>query len=143
MADWTEKLVTEARTLAGQGYYVLGPPDDPDHATAFRAIQQLEAVGHPTALERAGELRQEFAAALIRQADDLWEQDGGKQFAVDFYIQAHQLDPENERAATRTEDQGEAPVGPAIGAARGRRDAGQLDSSRRGEVHGRAIRQML
>ena len=50
----------------------------------------------------AGELRTEFAGALVRVADGLWERDGGATFAVDYYASALVFDPEHARALERS-----------------------------------------
>lgn len=108
-ASVVEDLVAEARAAAGQAYYVYPPHDDPDRATAFTKIRELEALAGADGLvgrERALALRQEFAEALVRMGDGYWEREGGKEFAAEFYAQALVFDRENATAAERAGDQG-------------------------------------
>src|SRR5688572_24696461 len=99
-----DQLVSEARAAAGQAYYVYPPSDDPQGATAFTKIRELEALEGEEAEradEQAAALRQEFAAALVRLGDGYWDREGGKEFASEYYAQALVFDRENAIATER------------------------------------------
>ena len=98
-----EALTEAARAAGARANWVWPPRDDPDE-TAFRKVRDLEALaGEVEALadDRADELRQEFATLLVNLGDSYWDNEGGKPFARDFYLQAITFDPENERARER------------------------------------------
>ena len=97
-------MIAQARASAAKTYFVYPPADDPQQPTAYTAIKALEAMGgahEGEAMDRARELRHEFAATLVRLGDTYWDRDGGKPFAVDYYAQALVFDRSNERAGER------------------------------------------
>jgi tetratricopeptide (TPR) repeat protein len=86
-----ELLVDAARTAGARAYYVYPPADDRDLRTAYQSLIALEEVEGPLEDEAhaaAGELRQEFASTLERLGDAYWDKEGGRPFAIDYYIQA-------------------------------------------------------
>ncbi len=98
-----EALTEAARAAGARANWVWPPRDDPDE-TAFRKVRDLEALGgevEALADQRAADLRQEFATLLVNLGDSYWDNEGGKPFARDFYLQAITFDPENERARER------------------------------------------
>jgi tetratricopeptide (TPR) repeat protein len=100
-----ERLTHEARAAAAESYFVYPPADTPEAPTAYRKVLELEGqVGAAEALAdaRAEELRQEFAATLVRLGDAYWEREGGAPFASDYYAAALVFDPDLEHARART-----------------------------------------
>jgi len=98
-----DALTEAARAASARANWVWPPRDDPD-GTAFRKVRDLEALaGEVEALAdtRADELRHEFATLLVNLGDSYWDNQGGRPFARDFYLQAITFDPENERARER------------------------------------------
>ncbi|MBK6917620.1 MAG: protein kinase [Deltaproteobacteria bacterium] len=97
--DAVAQLADEARAAAALGHYVYPPADDPDAATAFAKVLELEAMTGPVAEDaraRAGELRTELADALARLGDTYAARPGGRPFASDFYGAALVFDPGRE-----------------------------------------------
>jgi tetratricopeptide (TPR) repeat protein len=95
-----QRIVNAARAAGAKAYYVYPPVDDADHRTAYQRVLELEALEGDqaeAAQQQAATLRAEFAAALQRVGDWLYEQSGGKSFAVDYYVQALMFDPESSR----------------------------------------------
>ena len=96
---------TEAARVAGsRAYWAYPPPGQPDYPTALRMITQLEQDHGPLrqlALLRAIELRDEFAATLVRLGDQYWSAPNGRPFAVEFYAQAMLFDATLGRARDR------------------------------------------
>jgi tetratricopeptide (TPR) repeat protein len=102
--DRVEQLVIEARAAAAKIHFVYPPPEDPSTQTAYRVVQQLEALEGPMAdagLRAALELRAEFSSTLVRLGDRYWGEDGGRPFSIDYYLSALVFDPNNERARER------------------------------------------
>ncbi len=98
-----EALTIAARAAAGRANWVIPPKDDPS-ATAYRKVIDLEALDGPIdelGQERATALRDEFATALVNLGDIYWNQDGGKSFARDYYLQALTFDENNPTARER------------------------------------------
>ena len=98
-----EALTIAARAAAGRANWVIPPKDDPS-ATAYRKVIDLEALEGPIdelGQERATALRDEFATALVNLGDIYWNQDGGKSFARDYYLQALTFDENNPTARER------------------------------------------
>jgi tetratricopeptide (TPR) repeat protein len=99
-----EVLTDAARVAASRANWIY-PPKDDNAATAFIKVQALEQLGGPAeglARGRALELRKEFASALVSLGDELWDKDGGKPFARDYYTQALLFDDGNEQAKARS-----------------------------------------
>ncbi len=99
-----EQLTNEARAAAARSYYVYPPSDSPKEDTAYGKLLQLEDVegdAESLADTRTEELRTEFSSTLARLGDYYWEEDGGKPFAVDYYVQALFFDPKHPRATER------------------------------------------
>jgi tRNA A-37 threonylcarbamoyl transferase component Bud32/TolA-binding protein len=99
-----EEISDDSRAAAAKFLFVYPPADDPNGATAYAYVQQMEAVEGPEAKfarKRAADLRREFADTLIRLGDNYWAQDGGQTFAEDYYAQALVFDPKNEHAGSR------------------------------------------
>ncbi|HET6583628.1 MAG TPA: serine/threonine-protein kinase, partial [Nannocystaceae bacterium] len=102
--DRTEQLAGEARAAAARGYYVHPPVDDPDGATAYRKVVELEAEDGPIGAEArrvATELRAEMSETLTRLGDAYWDREGGVPFAIDFYAAALVFVPDNAHASER------------------------------------------
>ena len=99
-----DALVDGARGAAARAFFVYPPPEEPDLRTALGFVAALESIDGEAAdygLERAAELRQEFADTLERLGDDYWQQDGGKPFALDYYAEALMFDPTRTTARQR------------------------------------------
>ncbi len=99
-----EDLVNAARAAGARANWVFPPADDPDD-TAIRKVvilEELAGESAPLAHERANELRLEFASSLVVLGDYYWDQDGGKPFARDYYLQATVFQPDNSYATDRT-----------------------------------------
>jgi tetratricopeptide (TPR) repeat protein/tRNA A-37 threonylcarbamoyl transferase component Bud32 len=96
--------VAAARAAAAKALYLYPPPDEPTTRTAYVEVVELEGLveelgkGATTAGE---ELRQEMAGTLVRLGDQYWDREGGRAFAVDYYIQALVFDPTQEVARKR------------------------------------------
>jgi tetratricopeptide (TPR) repeat protein len=99
-----QEHVELAHAAAARAFYVYPPADDPAEPTAYRevvALEGLEGELQPPAVEAAQALRQEFGETLTRLGDQYWGRDGGRIFAVDYYINALLFDPDNARARER------------------------------------------
>jgi hypothetical protein len=99
-----DELVDATRETAAKAYYVYPALDDPEGATAYTLIlelEQLEGAERAAATQVAGELRTEFADTLARLGDRYWERPGGRPFAIDYYAQALVFDPSHARARER------------------------------------------
>jgi tetratricopeptide (TPR) repeat protein len=99
--DRVDELTWQARDAAASAYYVYPPTGQPDARTAYAVVRELEALGFSNARERAEQLRTEFGDALTKIGDRYWEQEDGKPFALDYYVQALVFDPDHATAATR------------------------------------------
>lgn len=98
-------IVNESRAAAAKSYFVYPPPDQPDHATAYTKVRELEALAggvEDLAHSRASELRGEYTTTLVRLGDSYWDREGGAPFAVDYYAAALIFDPSNDRAKERS-----------------------------------------
>ena len=93
-----------ARDAAAKAFFLYPPPEEPTHPTAYTEVLALEdladELGTP-AREAATQLRQEFATTLVRLGDNYWSVDGGRPFAIDYYIAARMFDPDNAQARAR------------------------------------------
>lgn len=98
-----ETLTRSARTAAARAMYVYPPSSQPDAQTAYGQILALEALASGEAVERADDLRRDFADTLIRLGDQYWAKAGGKPFSLDYYAQALVFDPDRVRAAERAQ----------------------------------------
>ncbi len=99
-----DKLVIDARAAAAKSYFVYPPPEEPDHATAYTKVVELERLDGESdeiADAHARELRGEFSSTLIRLGDNYWAASGGKPFAIDYYAAALVFDPDMPRAKER------------------------------------------
>ncbi len=101
---WLDDAAAAARAAAAQAYFVYPPADDPEHETAIVHVLALERRGDPEADILAASLREEFAATLVRLGDRYWDVDGGRGFAIDYYVQAlvFVADPHARERATIT-----------------------------------------
>ncbi|MEM9454044.1 MAG: protein kinase [Myxococcota bacterium] len=96
--------VDAARAAAARAFYLYPPPDEPDARTAYLEVVDLEREAHTLgerALEVAGQLRREFADTLVRLGDRYWDHEGGRPFAVDYYIAALVFDPSRDHIRQR------------------------------------------
>lgn len=96
--------VDAARAAAARAVYLYPPPDEPDARTAYLEVIDLEKQAHALgerALEVAGQLRREFADTLVRLGDRYWDREGGRLFAVDYYIEALVFDPSRDHIRER------------------------------------------
>ncbi len=103
--ELVDRLADEARAAASESWFVYPPADDPDRATAYRKVLELEAqtgAAETLAHERAAQLRADFAATLVRLGDAYWEREGGAPFASDYYAAALVFEPEHAHARART-----------------------------------------
>jgi tetratricopeptide (TPR) repeat protein len=103
--ELVDRLAGEARGAAARSYFVYPPVDDPEGATAYRKVRELETQAgaiDAVADARATELRAEFAATLVRLGDEYWAREGGVEFASDYYAAALVFDPEDAHARART-----------------------------------------
>lgn len=99
-----ESLRAQANSAAAANYYVMPPVEDPEYKTAYKTILALEDLNggyDPMADNVALELRESFSGTLTRIGDYYWSEEYGKPFALDYYIHAYMLDPNNERAKER------------------------------------------
>jgi len=100
-----DRIAAEARAAAAHRWFVYPPIDDPDASTAYRKVRELESQDGAVdaiAEDRAAELRDEFAATLVRLGDEYWAREGGAAFASDYYAAALVFDPDLEHARQRT-----------------------------------------
>jgi tetratricopeptide (TPR) repeat protein len=86
--DELEQHVQAAQQAAARFYFVYPPLRDPSGSTAYREVLALEALGDDMAVSRGAELRQEFAATLVRLGDRYWEFEGARPFAYEYYASA-------------------------------------------------------
>jgi tetratricopeptide (TPR) repeat protein len=99
-----ETVVAEAKAAAARAAFIYPPPDDPEHATAYERVLELEAMTGPAAEladAAAAELRAEFAQTLVGLGDHYWDREGGAAFASDYYGAAVMFEPEAGRARER------------------------------------------
>src|SRR5690606_4026073 len=99
-----EALAESASEAAADGFYVYPPIDDPSTPTVYRIVRQLEQTGGAAASlarERAAELREHYAQALVDLADAYWQREGGAPFAADYYASALVFDETHPRALER------------------------------------------
>ncbi len=100
--DVIERLTREADDAAASAHYVYGSPADPGGVTAYRKVLELEDLDSEMSLERSHSLRGKYGTALTLLGDRLWDRDGGRPFAIDFYLQARIFVPDDERARLRS-----------------------------------------
>ncbi|MBC8068414.1 MAG: protein kinase, partial [Deltaproteobacteria bacterium] len=96
-----QQLVDEARNAAARSAYVYPTSDDPQGATAFAKVRELEARGDTDSIAAAAGLRAELAATLAHLGDSYWDREDGRAFAIEYYTQALLFDREHEHAKTR------------------------------------------
>jgi tetratricopeptide (TPR) repeat protein/tRNA A-37 threonylcarbamoyl transferase component Bud32 len=111
--DAGEELVAEeairervdaARAAAARAYFIYPPVGDSEVRTAYAEVVDLETLSGDfgrTAAQSAAELRHEFAETLVRLGDTYWEREGGRPFALDYYIGALVFEPTNAHARER------------------------------------------
>jgi tetratricopeptide (TPR) repeat protein/predicted Ser/Thr protein kinase len=98
------ELEHEARAAADARRWIY-PPADGTAPTAYErvvALEQLAGGRSKAAHARADVLRDEFATELVALADALWDEPGGRGFAMDFYAAARLFDPANAHAVERS-----------------------------------------
>ena len=98
-----EQLESQARQAADAGRFIYPTPDEPEQATALVnviALEQIEGPIAPEAKQRASQLRQEFADALVALGDRYYDEEVA--FASDFYAAALLFDARAERARERS-----------------------------------------
>ncbi len=101
-----DALTVEARAAAAKLRWVYPPSDEPDAATAYVKVLELEGVegaAEEAADRRGAELRDEFAQTLVGLGDEFWERPGGAMFATDYYAAALVFDADHPRAAQRAQ----------------------------------------
>lgn len=96
-----ERLAEEARDAAARARFVYPPAQEPESATAYGKVVQLEGLDGGDGDDVAGTLREEFAETLVYLGDRYWAEDGGRPFAVDYYVQALLFDPAHPTARER------------------------------------------
>src|SRR5690606_21820986 len=100
-----DRIAREAKDAAAKALYFYPPVEDRNAPTAYSKVLELESLTEAeeqsSGLERAQELRQEFAETLERLGDAYWDKEGGKSFATDYYIQALMFDGQRERTLAR------------------------------------------
>jgi tetratricopeptide (TPR) repeat protein len=95
----------EALVAASRTFYVAPPPGEPDAATAYGKVLELEAITGPAADladARAADLREQIAAGLVNLGDKYWDVAGARPFAVEYYLWARTFDPNHPRAVERS-----------------------------------------
>jgi len=100
-----DQLTTQARQAAALTYYVYPPIDDPDSATSYRKVLELEGLSGSADApgdERGEELREQFAETLITLGDKYWEDKAARRFAREYYVQALLFDEGNAIARERS-----------------------------------------
>ena len=100
-----EEMADRAQAAAAMSLFVYPPADEPQKPTAIAhvlSLEQLEGPAAPFAVERAAQLRAEFASTLNRLGDTYAGKPGGEDFATEYYSQALVFDPDNEHALART-----------------------------------------
>ncbi len=98
-----DTIAAGALDAAAKANWVVPPWREPEAATAYRKVLELEALegdAAEAADTRAGELRNEFAATLTRQAENLDEQQASLA-AANHYLWSLAFDPNNEIAWKR------------------------------------------
>ncbi|MCA9709948.1 MAG: protein kinase, partial [Myxococcales bacterium] len=96
--------VAAARAAAARAVYLYPPPDEPNARTAYIEVVSLETLAKEVgedATKAATDLRHEFADTRVRLGARYWDREGGRPFAVDYYISALVFDPTHERASER------------------------------------------
>ncbi len=94
----------QARAAAAKSFFLFPPPDAPETRTAYEVVRELESfegTASKAGQAQAQELREEFAATLLRLGDYYWEHEGGRPFAIDYYAQALVFQPTLPRARDR------------------------------------------
>lgn len=99
--DEVEALTVAARAAAARALFVYPPLEDPAEPTAYQRVRELEALSTSDAELRGNTLRREFADTLVRLGDRYWDAEGGRGFALDYYVEALVFDPEQARATER------------------------------------------
>ena len=102
--EHVDAVVARARAAAEAERYLYPPPDDPQAATAYRAVLSLERIddeSRDVAAREARGLRDEFAGRLVKLGADVWDRPGGRAYALDLYAIALVFDPENAVARER------------------------------------------
>ena len=100
-----DALAEEALLAASRTAYVAPLPGDPETATAYNKVLELEGLGGPAAglaIARAAELRHQIAGGLVTLGDKYWDIPGARPFANEYYIWARTFEPDNARAAERS-----------------------------------------
>ncbi len=100
-----ESIVTEAQEAGAKAYYVYPSPQEPDHATAYAKVIELEAIDgslEEKAKDEASRLREHFAQTLFTLGDRYWQQDEGRRFARGYYVQGLMFDPTHAQALERS-----------------------------------------
>ena len=95
------RLADEARTAGSRAAWVYPPPDDVSSRTAYQAVLELDRLGE-VGPPLASELRQDFAATLVRLGNEYWDAEGGTRFAQAYYEQALLFDPGEPTAVERS-----------------------------------------
>jgi tetratricopeptide (TPR) repeat protein len=104
VAERIAEHVAAAQAAAAKALYLYPPPDEPATRTAYVEVVELEGLAEELgkgATTAGEELRQELAGTLVRLGDQYWDREGGRAFAVDYYIQALVFDPTQEVARKR------------------------------------------
>jgi tetratricopeptide (TPR) repeat protein len=98
-----ERLSAEAERAAADALFVYPPVDQPDARTTYRIVLELEAVTEdPEAARTAAQSqRRRHADTLSRLGDRYFSVEGGRPFAIDYYIQALLFDPDQKNARER------------------------------------------
>jgi tRNA A-37 threonylcarbamoyl transferase component Bud32/tetratricopeptide (TPR) repeat protein len=99
-----DERAAAAREAAARALFIYPPADAPTTRTAYAetvALEKLATEYGKLATARGGELRREFADTLVRLGDTYWEREGGRNFAIDYYIGALVFEPTNEHARER------------------------------------------
>ncbi|MCA9719968.1 MAG: hypothetical protein KC468_35200, partial [Myxococcales bacterium] len=84
-------LVEEARKAASEAHWVYPPLEGEVDATSIRKVKTLEdldGAAKELGKEKAGELRETFAATLTSLGDRYWENKASRPYAADYYLQA-------------------------------------------------------
>ena len=103
--DQVDVLVNQAREAAVRSNWVVPPPEQPDVATAYQKVLELEEIDGLAARlgDQTGQrLRSEFSTTLIQYGDQFWPVPDARPIARDWYIYALMFDPDNDKAFERS-----------------------------------------
>src|SRR5690606_3061002 len=96
-----DELRQEIRDAAEHHRWIHPSREQPDAATAYRLLIELESLELDAASDTGQQLRREIAGQLLAYGDAYWDTPGGRHFAREFYAYALVFDPIQPRARER------------------------------------------